>query len=86
MRFPAIDSLVIVTWEDAHAGTSTWVFRSELDSNLKTIKTVGWLAKMTNKTITVAASFSNDEGGVFSDVTTIPKNCIVSVRRIGPKL
>lgn len=82
MKLPRIDSLVMVDWEDAHAGTSTWLFREELDTSLKTIKTVGWLAKITPKTIVVCASFSDDEGGVFSDVTTIPRNCIVKVHKL----
>ena len=77
-----IDSLVMVDWEDAHAGQSTWVFREELDAKLKIVKTVGWLAKVTPKTIVVCASFSDDEGGVFSDVTTIPRNCIVKVHKL----
>ena len=85
MRFPPIDSLVLMIWDDAHAGTSTWLFRSELDAKLKRIKTVGWLAKVTPKTVVVCASFSDDEGGVFSDVTTVPKNCIVSIQKIGRK-
>ena len=82
MRLPPVDSLVLVNWEDAHAGTSTWLFRDELDAKLKTVKTVGWLAKITPKTVVVCASFSNDEGGVFSDVTTIPRNCIVTVHKL----
>ena len=77
-----LDSLVLVEWQDAHAGQSTWVFRDELDANLKLVKTVGWLAKITPKTIVVCASFSDDEGGVFSDVTTIPRNCIVKVHQL----
>jgi len=85
MKFPKVDSLVLMVWEDAHAGQSTWVFREELDPALKIIKTVGWLARIDSKSVTVCASFSDDEGGVFSDVTTVPKNCIVSVRRIGPR-
>ena len=78
MKLPPLDSLVLLIWDDAHAGTSTWLFREELDATLRRIKTVGWLAKITPRTVVVCASYSDDEGGVFSDVTTVPKNCIVS--------
>jgi hypothetical protein len=82
VRLPPIDSLVLMIWDDAHAANSGWVFRDELDSKLKRIKTVGWLSKITPKTVVVCASFSDDEGGVFSDVTTVPRNCIVSLRKL----
>jgi len=82
MRLPPVDSLVLMIWEDAHAGTSSWLFRDELDGKLKVIKTVGWLAKITPRTVTVCASFSDDEGGVFSDVTVVPRNCIVKVVKL----
>jgi len=77
MKLPPVDSLVLLIWDDAHAANSGWQFRNELDANLKRIKTVGWLAKVTPKTVVICASYSDDEGGVFSDVTTVPKNCIV---------
>ena len=86
MTLPPIDSLVLMIWDDAHAANSGWQFRDELDAKLKTVKTVGWLAKITPKTVVICASFSDDEGGVFSDVTTVPRNCIVSIRRIGTGL
>lgn len=82
MKIPPVDSLVLMVWEDAHAGNSGWLFRSELDEKLKTVKTVGWLAKVTPKTVVICASWSDDEGGVFSDVTVVPRNCIVRLHKL----
>jgi hypothetical protein len=86
VKLPPIDSMVWVKWHDAHAGQSTWVHRHELSEALKLVHTVGWLVRIAKNSIIICASYNAEDGGWFSDVTVIPRNCIVSIHRIGSRL
>ena len=81
MKLPALNSPVIVIWEDAHSGEGNWVYPKDLDGSLQTVSTLGWLVRSDPKTITVAAS---KEGDMVADITIIPKSCVIEVVSVKP--
>jgi len=79
--------LVMVTWDDAHGFTSRWQDVNSVKVERCRIRTVGWLVNQTQRSVTVAAAV----GGLSTQDTdasgcmTIPRGCIVRIKRLGEK-
>lgn len=84
MKIPALETLVIVTWEDAHTGDDNWCHPKDLDGSLKAVQSAGWLIRSDPKTITVAASRYAEADGMVADITIIPKTCVIEVVSVKP--
>jgi hypothetical protein len=74
--------LVEVIWEDivAHSG---WTQSKDFNQDVATIQTIGWLSRETSKAFTVSASFGTDGEIIeYNQHITIPKGCIVSIKKL----
>lgn len=66
-----------ITWRDPY-GDSSWLTLTEARKlRPVTVVTHGWILNNTTDLLIVAASRSSDGG--WSDVTAIPKGCVVGV-------
>ena len=77
MTLPKVGSIVVVDWLDANSYGAGWKHKEELDGQLLKCSTVGWLMRDDKKTISMAATASEDE--FVTDACVIPKSFITKV-------
>ena len=78
-RWPFVD----VTWEDA-VSDSCWLTLDQLPE-LRVIQSRGWMIIKDKKRVTIASSMNGLTKGLeaVSEVTSIPRGCIVSIKKLG---
>lgn len=71
--------LVRAKWEDSAAYSGYWLFFQKTRKPLR-IETVGWVVKVTNAHVTIAASKTSD--GDFGGALTIPRIAIHTLEKL----
>ena len=76
--------LVLVHWDDS-ASTGSWSTKQEVcasdNHGLMRCKTVGWVTKVTRKSLTIHGSESANQ---VSDIMCVPRSCVVTMERLRP--
>lgn len=73
--------LVYLEWIDSRGVSSSWDHLESLDSELCTVKSVGWVLKMTEDLIHIVPHLGHDPDQGCGDMV-IPMNCIIKKRNL----
>ncbi len=73
--------LVYIEWIDSRGVSASWDHLESLDSELCTIKSVGWVLKQTEDLIHIVPHLGHDPDQGCGDMV-IPTNCIIKKRNL----
>lgn len=77
--------MVYVKWVDSQFASQGWSHEKDINNEIATIETIGYLIKSKNKVYTIASSVSIKKEEIENQMTcviNIPKCCVVCKRVI----
>ena len=73
--------MVLIVWTDAVVPESTWLPIADIDLNLPTMRTVGWLIGQSDVAFAIAQDVDLYESNVHT-YSLIPRRTVVSMHRL----